>query len=302
MSMSELPTVLPPGRGWRSGSKSEVQLAMLTEDASGQAQAETLRRIGRHAAERDAGVGAAARPFSVGELPFGIDFATAYRAVPQPRPLVALLGVAGDDAAPVLCEFANSHVYKVVGPPGSGRSTVLATMAVSLLDAGTGLVVIAPRESPLRRLAGDPKVRLLTSAAASAQEVRDALDGLGTPCVVLVDDAELLSQMPPCDAALREVIATGRDRGIGLALSTVAETFSQGSVGWLKDARTVRRGVLLAPQAMLEGDIIGTRVPANLLRRPARPGRGYIADPRTGATVSIALPLTVLREPGGESQ
>ena len=303
MSMSELPTVLPPGRGWRSGSKSEVQLAMLTEDASGQTQAETVRRIGKYATERDGEVGAASRPFAVGELPFGIDFATAYRAVPRPRPLVALLGIAGDEGAPVMCEFtANSHVYKVVGPPGSGRSTVLATMAVSLLDSGTGLVVIAPRESPLRRLGGDPKVKLLTSAAASAQEVRDAVEALGSPCVVMVDDAELISQMPPCDAALREVVATGRDRGIGLALSTVAETFSQGSVGWLKDARTVRKGLLLAPQAMLEGDIIGTRIPANLLRRPARPGRGYIADPRTGAMVSIALPLTVLRDAESGSQ
>jgi len=85
-------------------------------------------------------------------------------------------------------------------------------------------------------------------------------------------------------------------------LSTVAETFSQGSAGWLKEARTVRRGLLLAPQAMLEGDIIGTRIPANLLRRPPRPGRGFIADPRTGAMVSIALPLTVLRDTGDASQ
>ena len=46
---------------------------------------------------------------------------------------------------------------------------------------------------------------------------------------------------------------------------------------------------------MNEGDFVGTRLPTEIVRRPLRPGRGYIANPTTGAIVAIALPLTELK-------
>jgi hypothetical protein len=54
--------------------------------------------------------------------------------------------------------------------------------------------------------------------------------------------------------------------------------------------------VLLQPQSMNEGDIAGGRLPLEIVRRPLRLGRGYITHPTTGAIISVALPLTELRD------
>jgi len=297
IKMQELPTVVESGRVWRSGSLTEAQIALLAADPAGQAQADALQRIGQRAAARDEGMLAANRPFTIGELPVGVDFATAYQQVTDPRPLRALLGLGADQEGPVMVDFAGrANAFMVVGPPGSGRSTTLATFAISLLAARTRLLVITPRDSPLRRLADDPNVRVLTPPAITSAEVTGALSQLGAPCVVLIDDIDLMHQHQAADPALREIVATGRDRGIGIAVAGSVEPFNMSLTSWLGDLRRVRQAVLLSPQMMSEGDLIGTRIPADHLRRPLRPGRGFIANAATGGLVAVAIPLTRLRE------
>lgn len=255
--------------------------------------------LGERTAARDAGVGPATRPLRIGVRPAELSFAAAYELVPAAsrRPLCALLGVGGDEQAPVLVDFAGkSPAFTVVGPAGSGRSTVLATLAVSLLAGGTGIVALTPRASPLRRLAAHPRAVVLADPNPSAEQLDQAIAGLGAPCVVLVDDADLLVQMPAADAALRRVVACGRDRGLGLAAAGSAETFVQSMIGWLGETRRIRQGVLLGPATVGEGDLFGARIPPNQLRKPVQHGRGYVSDPLTGALVQIALPFTVLKE------
>jgi S-DNA-T family DNA segregation ATPase FtsK/SpoIIIE len=67
---------------------------------------------------------------------------------------------------------------------------------------------------------------------------------------------------------------------------------------WIGDVRRARQGVLLSPQAVGEGDLAGTRLPVEIVRRPLRLGRGYMAHPVSGGVVAVALPLTELREQG----
>ena len=287
-----------PGRGWQSENLQEVQLALLTEDPAGQAQAEALRAIGRKAQQRDAGTSAASKPFTIGKLPIGIDFATAYKQLPEAKPLVGLLGIGPDEQGPVTVDFSSrGYAYMVAGPSGSGRSNVLATLAISLLAARTKLLVLTPRESPLRRLASDPNVRVLLPAQINPAEMTAALAELGTPCVILVDDLDLMAQIPVVDPTLRDVVRTGRDRGIGLACAGSAESMMQPGT-WISEARRARQGVLLQPTSMNEGDVAGGRLPMEIVRRPLRLGRGYIAHPTTGAIISVALPLTELRNGG----
>lgn len=298
-----LPTRVPPGRGWQSGHLAEMQMALLTEDPSGQAQAEALRRIGRTAAQRDAGTLAANRPLTVGKLPIGIDFSQAYGLLTEARPLVALLGIGADETGPVTVDFAGrGYAFMVAGPSGSGRSNTLATLAISLLAAQTRLLILAPRESPLRRLAGDSNVRVLTSAQLDGRDVEEALAELGSPCVVLIDDVDLLVNAVNVDPTLRTIIRTGRDRGIGLACAGSAEALLQNPVSWIGEAKRARQGVLLHPRTMNEGDLAGARLPMELVRRPLKLGRGYVADPATGAAMAVALPLTELKESSGAAR
>ncbi|MGH3850664.1 MAG: hypothetical protein ACRDRT_13330, partial [Pseudonocardiaceae bacterium] len=49
-----------------------------------------------------------------------------------------------------------------------------------------------------------------------------------------------------------------------------------GFSGWQVDVKKARRGLLLAPQSITEGDLIGIRPPRSLLGQPPQPGRGLL--------------------------
>ncbi|MEC4020237.1 FtsK/SpoIIIE domain-containing protein, partial [Streptomyces sp. H27-D2] len=301
----QIPAVVPPGRGWRGGNGTEVQVALLGEATgalpTGRDQAAALGRIGAEAARRDKDVPAARRPTKVLSLPRQVSFTEAYEKVPAAlrRPLWGLLGIGGDDLGPVGVDFASdAPSFLISGPPGAGRSTALASLAVSLLAGGTRVVAITPRESPLRGLRRHPQAVVLEAPDPMADEVREALAAGDGPAVLLVDDADLLAQMPSADSVLREIAATGRDRGLGLAAAATAETLTSAGIGWLGQVRRVRKGVLLSPQSPGEGDLLGVRIPYDLLRGRPTPGRGLTVDPVTGALVSVLVPETVLRSGG----
>ncbi|CAO5162953.1 DNA segregation ATPase FtsK/SpoIIIE, S-DNA-T family [Frankia sp. AiPs1] len=291
--LARIPAQIPPGRGWRSANQAELQIALLDPDPSGQAQAAALRQIAARAETRDREVTVGRRPAPVAALPGVLPFADAIARVPEAdrRPLRALLGLGGDEAAPLLLDFAGrAHTFLVAGPPGSGRSNTLATLAVSLLAGGTSLVVLTPRESPLRRLAAHPQVTLAAPEVLSGAQPL-VVEG---PAVLLVDDVDLFGFNSPLEPALRAIVASGRDRGVGLAYAGSGEVLSQAISGWLGEARRSRQGVLLAPQTSLEGDLVGSRIPVSLLRGGVRPGRGYVADV-TGTLRAITIPHTVLK-------
>ncbi|GGL04085.1 cell division protein FtsK [Sphaerisporangium melleum] len=292
----KVPATVPPGRGWHTLSGTETQIALLAAGATGQEQAEALREIGRRAARRDAAVPDRRRPFAVAALPATADFAEVYARVPAElrRPMWALIGLGGDTAGPVGVDLAGpGAVFGIYGPPGSGRSTALASLAVSLLAGGTSLVVLTPRESPLRDLGRHALARVLGAPDPSAEEVQAALDGLAGPRVVVVDDADLLTT-PACDRVLKEIAVSGRDRGIGLVYAGPADALLVAMGGWVSAARRARRGLLLAPKGLQEGDMIGVRMPVHLLRSSPAPGRGWMTGPG-GEPMTVQVPLTVLR-------
>jgi S-DNA-T family DNA segregation ATPase FtsK/SpoIIIE len=293
MDMNSLPTSVPPGRAWNALTTIETQIAVIAADPSGLAQADAISALGAKAAERDKDVPTPLRPLAIGALPAKLTFAEAFDQVTDRRPLRGLLGLGGDDAGPVMVDFSGkTSAFLVCGPPGTGRSTVLVTFAVSLLASGTKIVAITPRISPLRGLAAFPNCKVLADKATSAQTLEANLAELGAPCVVIVDDGDLMALGAPADPVLRRIVSTGRDQGLALAFSTTPETSLHTTTGWIGEARRLRQGLLLNPQTAAEGDIVGTRIPANQLRRPARLGRGFTADPVAGGLRQIALPLT----------
>ncbi|WP_331737561.1 FtsK/SpoIIIE domain-containing protein [Streptomyces sp. NBC_00019] len=289
----QIPSVIPAGRGFRTDTGSELQVAVLPGGLSGPEQAEALRKIGTEAAARDLGVPASSRPFRIESLPMTIGFKEAYERVgTTPRgPLTAMQGIGGDDVAPVWVDFAGvASTYTIVGPPGSGRSTALLSLAASLLRSGTGVVAITPRESPLRGLEGHPKAVVLTSPSPSEQDLVAALEKAGAAAVVMVDDADLLS-MSPVDTMLRDIASTGRDRSLGLAIAGPAEALVSPLSTWIGQVRRSRQGLLLSPQTMGEGDILGLRLPHNVIRVNRVPGRAFTVGD-DGSLMTVLVPET----------
>ncbi|MYT73807.1 MULTISPECIES: FtsK/SpoIIIE domain-containing protein [unclassified Streptomyces] len=299
MPRNQAPTHVPPGRGWHAPSGVETQVALLGAPGEGESaadvdQASALRAIGKAATERDRAVPTARRPFRVAALPGGVTFQSAMGGVPEARrkPLRALLGVGGDEAEPLLVDFAEGGgSFVVAGPPRTGRSTTLLAMSVSLLLSGTALIILTPRSSPLRGLAGHDLVNLLPDPDPSADAVTAALKEVrDRPAVVVVDDADLMLNCA-ADKVLREVASSGRDRGLGLLLSGLPESMS--TLGWVGVARRARQGVLLGPKSIGEGDLIGVRLSAEQVRMALPVGRGWTAGDAGGA-VAVQVPLTTL--------
>jgi DNA segregation ATPase FtsK/SpoIIIE, S-DNA-T family len=293
LSSSKVPSYIPPGRGWRSHTLGETQVALLSADATGPGQTEAIRALAEAAHERDAAVPQQRRPAAIGKLPESVSFREVFSRVPpgQRRPLVALVGVGGDDLSPVCADLAGrSNIYGVAGPPGSGRSSLLLSMSLSLLANGAHLVLVTPRESPLRRLAAHPRVLAsFTDPATPAADLAAVLDAAPGPTALVLDDVDLLTATA-LDPVLRSVVATGRDRALALLYAGTGDVLTQAAVGWLGDAKRARTGALLAPQSAIEGDLLGIRLPANLLRRPPQPGRAWTADPRTHNPTAVIFP------------
>ena len=287
----ELPDHLPPGRAFRAGSGAELQVALLAPDASSQGQAAALQAIAAHCQVRDAAGPMPRRPFRVDVLPSHVTFADAWRLRPAlAGPLWGLVGVGGDTLAALGPDLAaGTPCFIVAGPAKSGRSTILLSMARSFLAAGTPVVLAAPRPSPLRALTGTPGVvAVFDRPELGEAELAAALGAFTGPGVVLVDDAELLRD---CGAAgeLSRLIALGGDTGRALVLGGDAENIGMGFGGWQVEAKKARRGALTAPSAIPEGDLIGARLPRDVLGQPPRLGR-CLLNAGDGNLITVSVP------------
>ncbi|MET8828892.1 FtsK/SpoIIIE domain-containing protein [Streptomyces sp. NPDC004610] len=272
-----VPEHMPPGRVIETGGGHTAQIALIGPDPSGAAQAAALRALADRTGPRDADVPEALRPFRVDDLPDTLTFADAWARRPAGvSPLWTMLGVGGDDMAAVGPDLSRVPSCLIAGPPRSGRSTVLLTGARSLLAQGTRIVVIAPRSSPLRDLAGTPGVvRVFTDAQVPVAAFRAALGEVDSPAgAVVVDDAELLldSDLDGDFGALSR--GTAGD-GWGLLVAGDHEGLSSVLPGWHTHVRRNRCGALLAPRKWGDGDLLGERVPVGLLNTDTEPGRAH---------------------------
>lgn len=266
-------------------------MALLAPDASGQGQTAALQAIAAHCRAREAAVQGTQRPFRVDVLPSHVSFEDAWQLRPvSAGPLWGMVGVGGDTLAAVGPDLASGvPCFIVAGPAKSGRSTILLSMARSFLAVGTPVVLAAPRPSPLRALSGVPGVAgMFDQPELGENELAAALAALTRPGIVLIDDAELLRD---CGAAgeLSRLIALGGDAGRALILGGDAERIGVGFSGWQVDAKRARRGCLTAPATIPEGDLIGVRLPRDILGQPPRPGR-CLLNTGDGQLMTVSVP------------
>ncbi|MFE5819989.1 FtsK/SpoIIIE domain-containing protein [Streptomyces sp. NPDC056479] len=289
-----VPDHIPSGRALRATDKAEVQIALLERDTTGGAQAAALQAIGAACAERDAEVPRAARPFRVDQLPDRLSAAEAAAYLPEPRPgpLWAMVGVGGDELTAVGADLSVTCTFVLGGPARSGRSTLLLTMALSLLGTGTRIVVAAPRRSPLRELAGREGVlAVFTEADIPREELEKVLADHPGPVVVVIDDADDL-QKSQAEPVLGAIARTGAETGRGLIVAGQTDRLMAGFSGWLVDVRRNRQGALLNPQSVGEGELIGGRIPRSRVGG-GKPGRAMF-HAGDGRLQTLQVPETAL--------
>ncbi|MFE7073678.1 FtsK/SpoIIIE domain-containing protein [Streptomyces sp. NPDC057620] len=271
------PTDPVPGRALRAQDLSEAQIAVLSTDLAGTAQAQVLTELGASLALREAEVPDTRRPPRLDVLPDRISYADAAALHTAGGPLRPLVAVGGDTLVSLGPDLADVPTFAVAGPPRTGRSTALLSVACSVLAAGGGVIVLAPRRSPLRELAGRPGVvAVLTEADVSTAVFRETLGSVPQEtAVILVDDAELFmgAEIDP-DLAL--LARGGAGAGWGLVVAGNAESLSLSLAGWVGQVKRNRSGMLLSPQSLGDGDVVGVRLTRGLVGGAPQPGRGLL--------------------------
>ncbi|GGO18071.1 cell division protein FtsK [Microbispora rosea subsp. aerata] len=311
----DLPSSMPPGRALAVGEHGlvESQIALLCDDPSGPAQVAVLQELARTAAARFGGADTPGTwawpsepPLRVDALPMRITASQALDLAPThqpPSPLWALFGAGGDALTPMGVDLQSQGPAAVVaGPPRSGRSSALVTAVRSLLDQGTPVLVVTPRRSPLRDLAGAPGVievldgnakSVAGGGADDSGDLPGALDPLALLAdheryVVAVDDAELISPDSPLGMALEEILRTGRDGDHGLLVAGATGDMATAYRGFVAEARKGRTGLLLNVQNPADGDLFAVRLPRGAVGGP--PGRGLLVVSGTVTPIQAAVP------------
>ncbi len=299
LAARDLPDAMPPGRAVRAGDGVELQLALPGSEPGGPAQVAHLREVAARAHAGSFALATARRPFRVDELPVSVPWpAPGAGDPPEPARLAALLGVGGDELAGQWVDLAAEGPGVVVaGPPRSGRSTALVGIALSLLECGHPLVLVAPRPSPLRGLRERPGVRaMLSGAEQDLATFEAAVVGAG-PLAVVVDDGELLVDSALA-CGLEAFLRTARDLDRALVVGGTTSELQGGFRGYVVEARKSRTGLLLAAVSPLDGDLLGVRLPRSLVGggpvgRGALVVRGrltpvQVADARPDQSATIA--------------
>ena len=291
-----LPEQIPNGRAFDSTNGIEVQIACLDPDLEPAEQSAALRRRGEELTEQYRDAPRSALPFGILDIPTRYTYADALseRGSLEPRGHV-FVGLGGEDVEPVSFDPRTSPTFVIAGPPASGRSNALMSIAESALRSGHHVVALTPRRSPLRTLAGRSGVRgVLTGDDITEEELSPLLrrdDDTDVTTVVIADDAELLRDVS-ARTWLRSLVPQASDQRLAFVIGGDADAIGKGFSSWLLEVIKGRRGVLFKPTQLTDADTIGIRLSrSDLTAATEHPvGRGYIAGPaHTVALIHVPL-------------
>jgi hypothetical protein len=196
-----------------------------------------------------------------------------------------VVGVADISGEEVPFDLTNLDVL-VTGPPLSGKSWALRSLAEQLETAGRTLYAIGPEDSGLRCFDW-------TAAAWGAGEVEGLVAAMkaelqfpGKEAVLVVDDLDLMDG-PAFDSAVAGLAA---NRGIRMLGSSTSFGYSNNEV--VKRIRAARQVLYLQPGSSREvAETIGVlRLPLLRLGLSMPPGRGMFVRNRVPTVVQVYVP------------
>jgi hypothetical protein len=109
-------------------------------------------------------------------------------------------------------------------------------------------------------------------------------DGAGLPDACRLRD--VVGMEPPTSDAVAA--------HLGIVIAGDAEDVCGGFGGWQVDLKKARRGLLLSPQNMSDGELVGIRLQRGSIGQPVQPGRGLL-HPGDNTVHTVQVPLTTSR-------
>jgi S-DNA-T family DNA segregation ATPase FtsK/SpoIIIE len=268
----------PAGRGILDDR--EVQVAVLGGDPNVAVQSRELDKLAE--AMRNAGVPSAP---TIDRLPETVSL----RALKHTAGGPIAIGIADDTLSPIAIDPTGT--FMIAGPPASGRTTAIATIATALELAGSKAerILISPRRSPL-------------SGMPVWKTAADNLDAAGELIRNLVDRFSKGDHLPGEVAVFLENVtdfADGDyDREVEALIRVLAKSDQfvvaegetstwQGAYGIARPVRAGRKGLILQPD---DGDDDLLKADFGRLRRTAMPaGRGFLVAGNRSRKLQVAI-------------
>jgi DNA segregation ATPase FtsK/SpoIIIE, S-DNA-T family len=268
----------PAGRGISGGD--EVQVAVFGGSTAGEHQALGLRDLARSIDDQ-----IPRRPRPIESLPNLVPLTS----LPAGSPTCPTVAV-GDALLDAVGIALDGH-FLVAGPARTGRTTALLTIAAALRRSDAPGLQYWLSLRPVDDLglfdgvASGGAVRELSQLLVDAITADDQGD-LG-PMTVFIDD--LIDLLPDAGLLLNDLSRLAKTRPITLIASgesvPLRRAFDQAS----QEIRSARRGLLLAPDLITDGDLLGVTLPR--LGRPVWPaGRGFLVERGAAHLVQWATP------------
>jgi S-DNA-T family DNA segregation ATPase FtsK/SpoIIIE len=276
----------PRGRAIMDGQ--EVQVALLGGDASVAVQARAVEELGAELREDG---------FIAPEPVASLSDHIALESLPAATAAAAAaIGLADETLAPV--GVAPHGLFMVTGPPGSGRSSTLLTLAqaVRRTNPAVRIVHMAPAPSTIAGLPvwSDTAVGA-SSVVDLANELTSGLAGssrfsgsAGSNLMVVV---ESLAEFGGTEAEpeLARMVKTLADATVFVVGESEVSTWGQ---AWLlaQPFKSARRGLLLAPSGVEADTLLSTPVGA-IRRQDLPPGRGVLIEKGKGVWMQVGQPM-----------
>jgi DNA segregation ATPase FtsK/SpoIIIE, S-DNA-T family len=201
-------------------------------------------------------------------------------------PLHVRFALGGQDVGPIGVDFATEGpAVPVVGPRGSGRTTLLWSAARTAANTGVPFLVVAPMVgSPLDGADGLPHC-LGVFDGRDDDALIAALEAATGPLLLLVDDAPRLIGTRADDVLRAFVGARGLGQ-VGALVATDPDGAEGARSGILAEARRAGSGVIFAP-SNLTARLVGlSGLPEHLVGRQG-PGRALLS--RGGRPIAIQV-------------
>ncbi|TFD61618.1 hypothetical protein E3T39_06140 [Cryobacterium suzukii] len=271
----ELAPNMPAGRVMFGAAGTEAQIAVLSADASGEAQNAVVRGVVDHVSAHFATFPQLAelpQPLRVDPLPttFALSETFALPVLVEGMPEHPVVGIGGDTLSRVTLDWPGSGGFVVVGDPRTGKSSTLALVAHQLAWSSAPVVIVAQSASPLTEVAAAHGLAVL-NASSSAEDIAAALLPREVPLTVIVDDAEHWRDSP-----LERALVAAKGHSV-FCVAIGANAASSVFGGPYAEAKKAHQGLLLSPGTTILGtQVFGGQVPRHLVGRfPAGGGALY---------------------------
>ncbi|MGV8908707.1 MAG: FtsK/SpoIIIE domain-containing protein [Propionicimonas sp.] len=270
----------PPGRGMLEGN--EVQVAILGGNSNLAVQARKLAALAESMTRN--GVIAAPR---VGRLPTRVDLSDLPSTIVD-RPV---FGVDDETLRPAVLEPRGTLM--LAGPPGSGRTTALLTLAQAMRRARPNLQItlMTPLRTPFATLpVFDTSHTSLEDIAVAADLLSADLEkgNLAAGSVVLILEALTDLSGTVAESSVERLVKACVRSDQFVVGESESSTWGQ---AWAlaQPFKAGRRGLLLVPGDMDGDTLLGTSL-GRVRRQDFPPGRGFLVGGGRAYKIQVAIP------------